>query len=210
MCSPIWRACVSDLTVFLEEENVSCLSRLAGSPRSRGVGLLSRRLVLLKQIPHISIKQQLCFGTALKTDPGGHWCPGVCRRIEAATHFAALLFPSSLKEAVVVSHRRSQLQLKSSIFKRNSCSLVLNLNLEQLPEILERRYGIIVYPLICLYLLLLTEVHIFNGMPKHTWRMCAQMCSSSCTLVRVFSFLSESLIEQSSSVLNRVVPWQEQ
>lgn len=36
MCSPIWRACVSDLTVFLEEENVSCLSRLAGSPRSRG------------------------------------------------------------------------------------------------------------------------------------------------------------------------------
>lgn len=37
-----------------------------------GVGLLSQRMVLLKQIPHFSIKQQLCFGTALKDDPGGH------------------------------------------------------------------------------------------------------------------------------------------
>lgn len=36
MCSTIWRACVSDLTIFVEEENVSCLSRVAGSPRSRG------------------------------------------------------------------------------------------------------------------------------------------------------------------------------
>lgn len=63
-----------------------------------GVGLLSRRLVLLKQIPHISIKQQHCFGTALKTDPGGHLSQGVCGRIEAKTIFGALLFPSSLKK----------------------------------------------------------------------------------------------------------------
>lgn len=33
---PSWHACVSDLTIFLVEENVSCLNRLAGSPRSRG------------------------------------------------------------------------------------------------------------------------------------------------------------------------------
>lgn len=64
-----------------------------------GVGLLSRRLVLLKQIPHISIKQQLCFGTALKTDPGGHWCLGVCGRLEAATLSPVCLFLFDLKEA---------------------------------------------------------------------------------------------------------------
>ena len=77
---------------FSGEGNVSCLSRLLGSPRSRGVGLLSQRLVLLKKIPHISIKQQLCFGTALKTDPGGHVRLGVCGRTETETLFAAVVF----------------------------------------------------------------------------------------------------------------------
>lgn len=70
MCSPIRRAFVSDLTPFFCGRGKCFLFEQTGRVHRGvgGVGLLCRRLVLLKQIPHISIKQQLCFGMALKAD----------------------------------------------------------------------------------------------------------------------------------------------
>lgn len=101
MCSPIWRACVSDLAIFVEEENVSCLSRPVGSPRSRGgrVAQLPSGSVEADS-PHLHQTAAL-FWHGSKSWPGGHWCLGVQAVIETPLLFASPLLPSGLKELMV-------------------------------------------------------------------------------------------------------------
>lgn len=158
--------------VFLQEENVSCLSRLAGSPKSRGGRVAQPTSGSVEaDSPHLHQTAAL-FWHGSENWPwwslmsGGMWKNWSCSTL--CCSFVHLQF-ADLRN--ILAHFRQQANCKD----RSSCHLELNLNLERLPKILERWHRIFVYPLICLYLLLPTEVYVCNGMPKHTWRMCAQI-----------------------------------
>lgn len=149
----MWRAFVSDLTPFFflwTRKMFPVWADWPGSPKSRGgrVALPTSGSVEADS-PHLHQTAAL-FWHGSKSWPGGHWCLGVGRNINAG----------------------------------------LCLNVDSF-----------FYRFICFfYLLLPSEVHVWNGMPGHTWRkrgsfgvhLC--LCFPSCQFV----------IEQSSSL----VPWQ--
>lgn len=172
MCSPIWHACVSDLTVSLEEENVSCLSRLAGSPRSRGGRVAQPTSGSVEaDSPHLHQTAAL-FWHGSENWPWWSLMSGGLRKTWGCNTLCCSLVPVSfergnsrmskqllacLKKMLVCSASCiscQEMSCSSNLIERNSCCLVLNLNVEHLPEILESWYSVFVYPLICFYLLL--------------------------------------------------------
>lgn len=157
MCSPIWRACVSDLNVFLEKENVSCLSRLAGSPRSRGGRVAQPTSGSVEaDSPHLHQTAALFWHGSENWPWWSLMSEGYAEELRLQ-HSLLLSCSPPVWKKVCVYWEQSQMWGKSFLQEVSCCndqifegSLVLNLNLEHLPKILERWHRLFVYLFICL------------------------------------------------------------